>query len=58
MTDIGYKDIINRITNREVSVPQGLKSAEIAMWLKGASQTQMEIINIIEEMQKGVENNK
>lgn len=55
MTKIGYDDILNRIHAHPVLVPDDMTTEQLQSWFEGYSQSQRDVINIIEELKKGGE---
>lgn len=53
MTDTGYKMLIDRITNRPVNPPENLNVNTLTIWVDGYLQSEHDVLDIIEEMQKG-----
>ena len=52
LTENGYNEITERIVSRMIEVPEGLTAQELIHWLKGYSQCQNDIIEIIMELKK------
>lgn len=53
MTDIGYSEIMDRITEKEVVPPINLNALELSTWLNGYTKCQLDILGIIEELKNG-----
>lgn len=55
MTDIGYKEIIDRIVNRQIEPPKDMTVNELAVWMNAYAKCQIDIIDIIKDIQEGKE---
>ena len=52
MTDIGIKDIENRVSGRQVYPPEGLTCEQLQAWLAGYAQCQRDVMDVIEELKE------
>lgn len=54
MTDIGYENIIEKLVNRVVTMPDDDYNLEmLSAWLSGYAQCQHDVLEIIEDLKKG-----
>lgn len=53
ITELGYNEIIQRIVDHIIEIPEGMTAAELMNWLKGYGQAQNDIIRIIMDLKKG-----
>lgn len=54
MTDTGYKNIIEKLEKRVVTMPDDDYNLEtLSAWLSGYAACQHDVLEIIEDMQKG-----
>lgn len=53
MTDSGYKDLMERIINRTVEIPNNAwKLESVQSWLEGYAKCQLDILDIIDNLRK------
>lgn len=52
MTDIGIKDIENRVTSRLVYPPEWLTVDKLQVWVAGYLQCQRDVLDVIEELKE------
>lgn len=54
MTDTGYENIIEKLVNRVVTMPDDDYNLEmLSAWLPGYAQCQHDVLEIIEDLKKG-----
>ena len=53
MTDIGYKNIIDRINNFSIEPPKNITVKELTAWLNGYAKCHKDVLDILDELRKG-----
>ena len=54
ITEQGYDNLIHRIVNRAVVLPEGdMNARDLTQWLNGYTTCQLDVLDIIDQLKKG-----